>query len=964
MWADELVDKGTTSYSHVYEYHFDESSLVEGATFKISMDGNNPYYKAYFSDENNPLWSSWGGERGPIVRTHDLLTTDIAAIKGNSNKIMISVYDGTCTAATCIVPTPTPTPVDPEDPVDPVDPDYTPDYDGQTVGEDGKLVPNAEHKAFGVPVDYNLYPQKTVDVPTVYLSTTETIDFTNKTETYYTAKIVIVDKNGTMKQRNEEVSFRGRGNATWDNQNFKKPWRLKFPSKTKLLAEQDENFNEINNHANAKSWTLLANYFDKSQIRNALTNELGQHLGLEFCPAYKFVDLMLKDATTGTYKYVGTYQVSDHVQVDPDRVNVDPATGWFLEANSGKRTGFLEAPYFYANCGSANMGVNIKNPEIDVLSETDQTSYVNDERFVAIKNWVTKVGSLANNLNQYNYDAEDNYRNYIDMESAINAFIGMDITGNYDGVVANNYCYKEADENSKLKFGPLWDMDLAWGNYSDMKQKHFWEGENQPFGYIVMNLYNNDPYFVKALYTRWQEIYNNGNLKTFLYGKVDELASKVANSAAKNFSEASWGYSGTLSISSQSWAENRSYSSIAETYTAIKDFIDKHIDFLNTQYAIQYTALGCKDLPECEHTYNDGKYVDNGNGTHTAKCDKCNALGETSAHTYVVASGKPKCSACNSIVDVEVTDGGSEGDDVYALTDASTKVITYLTKSFTEPTDNNIYKLAVEPAEGVEFYNTVYPDGKIHHLKIVEGQPYTQKDKYTALVAEYTRTLPAGESWGTLCLPFKVIPADCEGVKFYQLASVSNDAMVFEEATSTGGYTPLVFRKTSSEADVTAQNVSTGDISVKAASKNVPLDVIDGWQFVGVIKQTRLTADEHPYLYYISKDKFWHSEGAVNLKPFRAYFEAAAPSPAKTMGIRIDNDDVPTSIEKTQQNKLAIFVDNSSISLVSPVNETVIVYSLDGKMAKQVELKANEAKDCTLAPGAYIVNGQKLIVKE
>lgn len=849
--------------------------------------------------------------------------------------------------------------------VDPVDPDYTPDYDGQTVGEDGKLIPNAEHKAFGVAVDYNLYPQKTVDVPTVYLSTTETIDFTNKTETYYTANIVIVDKNGTMKQRNEEVSFRGRGNATWDNQNFKKPWRLKFPSKTKLLAEQDENFNEINNHANAKSWTLLANYFDKSQIRNALTNELGQHLGLEFCPAYKFVDLMLKDATTGTYKYVGTYQVSDHIQVDPDRVNVDPATGWFLEANSGKRTGFLEAPYFYANCGSTNMGVNIKNPEIDVQSETDQTSYVNDERFIAIKNWVTNVGTLANNLTKYNYDAEDNYRNYIDMESAINAFIGMDITGNYDGVVANNYCYKEADETSKLKFGPLWDMDLAWGNYSNMVEKHFWEGENQPFGYIVMNLYNNDPYFVKALYTRWQEIYNNGQLKTFLCGKVSELAAKVAKSAAKNFSEASWGSSGTLSITSQTWAENRSYSCLADTYSALTDFINAHIDFLNAQYSAQYTALGCKDLPECEHTYNDGKYVDNGNGTHTAKCDKCNALGETAPHAYVVAKAKPKCSACNSVVDAAITDGGNNGDAVYALTDANTKSVIYLTKSFTEPTDNSIYKLATEPAEGVEFYNTVYPDGKIHHLKIVEGQPYTQKDKYTAIEAEYTRTLPAGESWGTLCLPFKVIPADCVGVKFYTISSVNDETMVFKEAMSTGGYTPLVFRKTNdNEASITALNTSTGDISVKAVSKLVPeATEIEGWQFIGVAKQTRIEYSADKNLYYISKDKFWHvASGALNLKPFRAYFEAPASMAAKTFSLSVVENDA-TSVNSISDKKLAIFADNGSVTIVSPQSGDVSIYTVDGKLKANVCVEAGQSETLSLPAGVYVVNGLKFIVK-
>lgn len=782
------------------------------------------------------------------------------------------------------------------------DPNDEPDYTNQQDTDgDGILDPDATHKAFGALIDYNVYRQQT-EVPTIYLSTTETIDFTNKTETYYEANIVVVDKNGTMKQRNETVTFRGRGNASWDNQNFKKPWRLKFPAKTDLLAELDGNYQEVNNYANAKSWTLLANYFDKSQIRNALTTEVGKMLGLEFCPAYKFVDLMLKDATTDTYKYVGCYQVSDHVQVDKKRVNVNSSTGWFLEANSGKRSGFLEAPYFYANCGSTNMGVNIKNPEIDVLSETDVTSYVNNEDYKTIKAWVEKVGGLAKNLTKYNYDDEDNYRNYIDMESAINAFIGMDLTGNYDGVVANNYAYKEA-EDQKLKFGPLWDMDLAWDNYEDMNEKHFWEGENQPFGYIVMNLYNNDPRFVKALCERWRTIYDNGNLVKVLKDKVDMLAGLVAPSATKNFTDASWGYSGNLSVSSQTWAENRSYSSLADTYTAIKSFIETHVAFLNESYEAQYVALDCASV-SCSHTYNKNKYTKLADGTYARVCDSCDET-EENGKAYYKFTVYPES--------VESTETFTT-DPAWAQTqDVSAK-------------PNTIFVVEAANIPGTN----VVSNGICSELVLTDGHPYYCKEKFTAISATYTRSISS--SIGTVCLPYKQQNAKITGAKLYHISSIDNDKIVLklidpETEGNASAYVPVIFV---AEQGTTSLTFTGEDVTVKKISALKPYSYeAEGWSIVGTMETKIVNATNDPnFYYYFSGGKLYRAESTFTNNPFRAYFQStenifsSGPSNARMRIVTEDELGIQTIISEEANWDDAIRV--STLDLPLPAGHYVI----------------------------------------
>lgn len=195
------------------------------------------------------------------------------------------------------------------------------------------------------------YPQKT-NLPTVYLEVYKTtvVDgkaqpiaegetpeledlntvFGTKNDWYYNAQIIIRDDNGTIEERKEPTTVRGRGNATWDisaNSDglLKKPLRLKFPQKTALLGSD---------YATEKSWTLLANHYDATLIRNAMANVIGNKVGLAFCPAYKFVDLIVN----GTY--MGTYQISDQVQVAEKRVPINEETGYFVEGITMNRDGF------------------------------------------------------------------------------------------------------------------------------------------------------------------------------------------------------------------------------------------------------------------------------------------------------------------------------------------------------------------------------------------------------------------------------------------------------------------------------------------------------------------------------------------------------------------------------------------------------------------------------------------------
>ena len=175
------------------------------------------------------------------------------------------------------------------------------------------------------------------NLPHVYINTFTGQSITSKT-TYVYAKMWYVDEDDAVAFY-DSLEIRGRGNSTWSME--KKPYRLKFHEKEKLLGK---------GYAKTKKWTLLANHGDKTLLRNALTSLMGKHAGLKFNPAAKFVDFTLNG------RYVGNYQISDHVDVRPHRVNVteqdypltetsDITGGYLLEADGFKdfqngRTGF------------------------------------------------------------------------------------------------------------------------------------------------------------------------------------------------------------------------------------------------------------------------------------------------------------------------------------------------------------------------------------------------------------------------------------------------------------------------------------------------------------------------------------------------------------------------------------------------------------------------------------------------
>lgn len=396
------------------------------------------------------------------------------------------------------------------------------------------------------------------DVPTLYIdiegvgSTDTDLDkalFKNRQTgeaPYQVGATITLKDNGTDKDTKhlaeftDKVDIKVRGNSTANPTNGKKAYRLKFPKKHKhdLLGLGYEK----------RNWALLANVFDHSMIRNALSYHLEKEVGLDFCPGYKFVDLVIN----GNYR--GTYQICDHVETGTNRVDVDEDAGWMVEFQG--RGDMLDQPLCFNQDG---LQMNIKNPE-----PADETNAEEVATFIApFQEWFTKTWSPQWKATDA-YGANSGWRSVNDEESLMKFWIVTELTGDYDGWMTVK-AYKEADE-AKLHYGPVWDKDLAYGNYGGEQSAKL--VSNNGNGSSLVTFLNEsllkDPIFTKKLKAKLDQLLSDG-LYEKMCAKIDDLAAIVAQTEELSNTK--------FPRSSKMGEETNNYETYAETITPLKDYL-------------------------------------------------------------------------------------------------------------------------------------------------------------------------------------------------------------------------------------------------------------------------------------------------------------------------------------------------------------------------------------------------------
>ena len=351
-------------------------------------------------------------------------------------------------------------------------------------------------------------PQIAQALPLLSISTENGAEIVSR-EDYLPARFTLKSEDGQV-LLDGTTEIRGRGHDTWTIYP-KKPYHMKLTNSSSLLGMP----------AN-KHWVLLANYSDKTLMRNDLVFQLSQWVGMEYTPRSKFVDVELNSV------YQGIYQLTEHIRISPDRVNIpelkvgdtapDRITGGYL----------LEIDELRDEVFCIDSAINIlmtfclKNPETLLEAGWEaQRAYI--EEYLA----QTEEALFSNNFK----DPVLGYAAYIDVDSAVNWYLVNEIVKNPDADMQHStFLFKK--RNGKLTFGPVWDFDIAVGN------NNFRNGDKTDGWFVRLAPWYarmfEDPIFSAKVKAKWAQLKATGRLDDLLK-YIDKQALYLSKVQVKNF---------------------------------------------------------------------------------------------------------------------------------------------------------------------------------------------------------------------------------------------------------------------------------------------------------------------------------------------------------------------------------------------------------------------------------------------
>ena len=353
--------------------------------------------------------------------------------------------------------------------------------DGVKVYVDGKEQTSGESaNDFSSPVRYTILSaynetrNYTVTInhsalPIVYIKTPNAAPITSKTTWVENASITILKTDGSIDYTNEKLQIRGRGNSTWGYP--KKPYALKLDSKAAILGMPKH-----------KRWVLLANWMDRTLMRNDVAFQISKQTGLAWTPRGKFVEVVLNG------KHMGNYYLCEQIKVNENRVNIAEMKETDLDGDAVTGGYLMELDVYYDEVNKFKSAIRrlpymFKEPDEDVLQPA-QLNY--------FRNYIDKMESV---MYSDNWLDTREYANYMDLESFVDWWFVYELTMNGEpNHPKSSYMHK--DRLGKLTAGPVWDFD--WNTFTPGTSNIY-----RIKSAIYYDRLFDDPQFVTLVKSRW-----------------------------------------------------------------------------------------------------------------------------------------------------------------------------------------------------------------------------------------------------------------------------------------------------------------------------------------------------------------------------------------------------------------------------------------------------------------------------
>lgn len=395
-------------------------------------------------------------------------------------------------------------------------------------------------------------------LPAVFINTAS-----GSVKTLHTSKSVresgeirYIDRQGGVIHADTLREIRIRGNST--QAYSKKPYQIKLENKKELIPGAGK----------ARTWVLLADHLDLALLRNRISLDMAQYIGMRFALSCQSVDLYVNGY------YSGVYLLTEKAQVNASRVVITEQDDEMAEINDYQALDSFPRLEEKTGVHAYVAGFDIPNTPEDLtggyLLQLDKYSRVRQEQdhgyviteqkqsFVIespenaswaqaeyVADFLGAIERAINAKDGIDPQTGSHYTELIDIDSFALKYLMEDFCINFDAMAGSQFFYKDTDAvDGKLYAGPLWDYDLTFSAGTPLKpSKQYLATESTKDCWWSM-LYSHQPLFRQRVYELYQErivpavevlMGTREPTPGMSLRSVDDYAAEIEASAAMNF---------------------------------------------------------------------------------------------------------------------------------------------------------------------------------------------------------------------------------------------------------------------------------------------------------------------------------------------------------------------------------------------------------------------------------------------
>lgn len=377
-----------------------------------------------------------------------------------------------------------------------------------------------------------------------------------------------------------------------------------LPQKPFGLETRDADGNNLNvsllGMPQENDWILLANYNDKTFMRNSLTFDLFRKMD-HYAPRTHHCEVLVNG------NYQGIYVFTEKIKRDKNRVNIATLNP---EENSGDDLtgGYIIKVDYYNASDSWRSGFDPggqPGDKVHFVYEYPKADEITQIQKNYIQNFIREFETVIYSAGY----SHEKISKFIDIPSFIDYFILNELARNVDAYKKSSFFYKDKDsKGGLLHAGPVWDFDWAWKNINECYfgatdgsgwawEVHYCNPWPVPPGW--MNRLLRDPIFGRKVNQRYFELRDTHLSEANIYNYIDSVANVLRDPQLRHF--AKWQILGKNVGTPEMDAQPATYSGEIEKF---KMWISRRLQWLDINIpGFIVTGAPENDFPESVNVY-------------------------------------------------------------------------------------------------------------------------------------------------------------------------------------------------------------------------------------------------------------------------------------------------------------------------------------------------------------------------